>query len=64
MQVIARLDGLQVLNATPVTPHERKDSELQYVRSVLGGPALHARSPVCIVPAAQSQYGPSHGGNC
>ena len=36
MQVIARLDGLQVLNATPVTVHERKDSELQYVRSVLG----------------------------
>lgn len=25
------------VNATPVTAYERKDSELQYLRSVLGG---------------------------
>ena len=37
MQVIARLGSLVTVNATPVTAHERKDSELQYMRSVLGG---------------------------
>ena len=57
MQVIARLDGLQVLNATPVTSHERKDSELQYVRCVLGerpvlqrpsSPATTQRNKLCL----------------
>ena len=36
MQVIARLGSLQTVNATPVTAYERKDSELRYMRSVLG----------------------------
>ena len=37
VQVIARLSSLVTVNATSVTAHERKDSELQYLRSVLGG---------------------------
>ena len=61
MQVIARLDGLQVLNATPVTVHERKDSELQYVRSVLGEHPLHAQSHLRKVSAAPPPNGTSHG---
>ena len=52
MQVIARVDRLQVLNATPVTLHERKDSELQYVRSILGKHPVRAHSHLCSVPAA------------
>ncbi len=38
-QVIARLGSLQTLNATPVTAYERKDSELRYIRIVLGMPS-------------------------
>ena len=35
-EVIARAGALRVLNASAVTPHERKDSELRYLRGVLG----------------------------
>lgn len=42
MQVIARLGSLQTVNATPVTAYERKDSELRYMRSVLGMQSLCA----------------------
>ena len=65
MQVIARLDGLQVLNATPVTSHERKDSELQYVRRVLGespvlqrpsSPATTQRNKLCLSRLVTLQF--------
>jgi len=36
LQVIARLGNIQTVNATPVSAYERKDSELRYMRSVLG----------------------------
>ena len=36
MQVIARLGSLLTVNATNVTVYERRDSELRYMRSVLG----------------------------
>ena len=42
LQVIARLGSLQTVNATPVTSYERKDSELRYMRSVLGMQSLCA----------------------
>ena len=64
MQVIARLDGLHVLNATPVTVHERRDSELQYVRSVLGEHPLHAWRPLRKVPAAPPQRSTTDGCPC
>ena len=44
-QVIARLGALSVLNASAVTPHERKDSELRYLRGVLGA---HTVRRVCL----------------
>ena len=44
MQVIARLGSLQTVNATHVTAYERKDSELRYMRSVLGVQSLCADS--------------------
>lgn len=65
MQVIARLDELQALNATPVTLHERKDSELQYVRRVLGeqpvlqrpsSPATTQRNKLCLTRLVTLQF--------
>jgi hypothetical protein len=49
-QVIARVGALSVLNASAVTPHERKDSELRYLRGVLGAhipPFLVHGLPYC-----------------
>ena len=36
VQVIARLGSLVTVNAATVTAYERKDSELRYMRTVLG----------------------------
>ncbi len=36
MQVIARVGGLTLLNGSEVHHYERRDSELQYLRRILG----------------------------
>ena len=36
MQVIARVGALTLLNASEVSRYERRDSELQYLRRLLG----------------------------
>ena len=50
-QAIARLGRLMMLNASAVSAHERRDSELRYMRGVLGAhirlaESLHSMS-VC-----------------
>ncbi len=41
--MIARLGSLLTVNATTVTAYERKDSELRYMRTVLG---MYSFSPL------------------
>lgn len=36
VQVIARVAHLTALNASAITPYERKESELRYMRAILG----------------------------
>jgi len=36
LQVIARVGGLTLLNGSEVHHYERRDSELQYLRRILG----------------------------
>ena len=42
MQVIARVGGLTLLNGSEVHRYERRDSELQYLRRVLGEGLQHS----------------------
>lgn len=46
-QAIARLGRLTMLNASAVSAHERRDSELRYMRGVLGACQIWQRC--CVV---------------
>ena len=40
MQVVARVQGLTMLNGSAVRQRERRDCELRYLRAVTGVPSL------------------------
>ena len=42
LQVIARVQGLTMLNGSAVRARERRDCELRYLRAVLGTQLPHA----------------------
>ena len=39
LQVIARVPSLAALNGSAIGPHERRDSELRYLRMLTGRPS-------------------------